>query len=164
MPELTVKMEEFESYHALEEEDKALVEEALAKLPHAHAPYSRFHVAAALRTSSGKCWVGTNQENASYPVGICAERVALGISSNLSPGEAVTALAIVYADRGTPGHHPLAPCGGYPRDRKSVRNVLHFTGGITRLFCGTYDYFLAFCPKHPPTPLDETQVLKIFSI
>ena len=111
MPELTIKMEELKSYHALEGEDKALVEEALAKLSHAHAPYSRFHVAAALRTSSGKCWVGTNQENASYPVGICAERVALGISANLSPGEAITALAIVYADRGTPGRHPLAPCG-----------------------------------------------------
>ena len=100
---------------------------------------------------TGEIIMGNNQENASYPVGICAERVALGISSNLSPGEAVTALAIVYADRGTPGHHPLAPCGMCRqaiheqrlRQPREIRLILATESGPTWV-CTDADQLLPF--------------------
>jgi cytidine deaminase len=61
-----------------------------------YAPYSRFHVGAALLLSNGEIIKGSNQENASFPAGICAERVALSVASSMFPSEKITAVAISY--------------------------------------------------------------------
>jgi cytidine deaminase len=106
----TIKLEELDRSE-LAPEDFTLVDTALARLPKAHAPYSRFHVAAAIRLGNGQVLVGTNQENSSFPVGICAERVALSAASSLAPGMAVTAMAVVYAAQGQTSSKPLPPCG-----------------------------------------------------
>jgi cytidine deaminase len=83
----------------------ALVAEARVAQARAYAPYSGFHVGAALLTKSGRVFVGCNVENASYPAGICAERTA--IVSMIAAGERdPVAMAIV-----TPGKRGGSPCG-----------------------------------------------------
>ena len=82
---------------------KELVEKARAARANAYAPYSRYTVGAALRTVGGLIYSGANVENASYPVGLCAERVAL--FSAVAAGERkFLSIAVVTADG-------AAPCG-----------------------------------------------------
>ena len=85
--------------------DNELIECAAAFRRHAYAPYSGFAVGAALRARSGKVYGGVNVENASYPVGICAERAA--IAAAVSAGEREFEALAVIAD--SPA--PCAPCG-----------------------------------------------------
>ncbi len=99
------------SRHSVDPVQRALLDAAIAALDRAYAPYSGFRVAAAVRLANGSVVVGTNQENASYPVGICAERVALSTANSLAPGEAVEAMAITYRPPSGAARVPLAPCG-----------------------------------------------------
>ena len=85
--------------------DNELIECAAAFRRHAYAPYSGFAVGAALRARSGKVYGGVNVENASYPVGICAERAA--IAAAVTAGEREFEALAVIAD--SPA--PCAPCG-----------------------------------------------------
>ncbi len=83
-----------------------LKEEATAVREHAHAPYSRFKVGAAIRAASGTVYVGCNVENVSYPEGTCAESGA--IAAMVAAGE--TELTEVYVIADCP--MPISPCGG----------------------------------------------------
>src|SRR5438270_5161298 len=84
---------------------KELIEAARAVRANAHAPYSRYHVGAAVRGASGKIYVGANVENASYGLALCAERSA--VAAAVSAGEKkLTAAAVV-----TSTSPPAAPCG-----------------------------------------------------
>ncbi|MBN8689018.1 MAG: cytidine deaminase [Chitinophagales bacterium] len=77
----------------------------------AYAPYSKFNVGAAARLENGELLLGTNQENASYPVGICAERVLLGTAATLHPDIPVVAMAISFNTTKEISNHPISPCG-----------------------------------------------------
>ena len=79
----------------------------------AYAPYSKFYVGAAILLSNGEIVKGGNQENASFPAGICAERVALSAVSSLFPFEKVLAIAIAYLNpaNGNAQENILSPCG-----------------------------------------------------
>ena len=77
----------------------------------AYAPYSRFFVGAVARLGNGEMVAGTNQENASYPVGICAERVLLGNAATHYPGVPIDTIAISYASETVKSDHPISPCG-----------------------------------------------------
>jgi len=77
----------------------------------AYAPYSNFHVGAAAKLENGKIVTGTNQENASYPVGICAERVLLSAISSLYEGIPVETMAVSYQSKKMKSDHPISPCG-----------------------------------------------------
>ncbi len=103
----------FAAAAALSAEDGALLQAATEAIALAYAPYSGFHVGAALLLADGNIVKGANQENASYPAGICAERVALAAASSLYPGIAVAAIAITYNNtRQANGTSlPLSPCG-----------------------------------------------------
>lgn len=82
-----------------------LIDAARAVRKNAHAPYSRYHVGAALRAKSGKIYVGANVENASYGLALCAERSA--VAAAVSAGEKqLVAVAVVTATS-----PPAAPCG-----------------------------------------------------
>jgi cytidine deaminase len=82
--------------------DRELLEQAEAIAERAYAPYSKFFVGAAARTKDGRVFEGVNVENAAYPLGVCAEKTALGkaVSDGVKPGE-VEALAVT-----------ASPCGG----------------------------------------------------
>lgn len=103
--------EVFEDSSELNEKDAWLLTEAREVTTQAYAPYSKFYVGAVAMMANGKIVVGTNQENASYPVGICAERVLLGTVATLHPGMAVESIAISYNSEDVKSDHPISPCG-----------------------------------------------------
>ena len=76
-----------------------------------YAPYSRFHVGAALLLDNGQIIHGSNQENASYPIGLCAERTALSAKASLAPHAAVSSLAVTVHSESKVINTPAAPCG-----------------------------------------------------
>ena len=83
-----------------------LFEKARAVREHAYAPYSQFKVGAAIRSASGKIFIGCNVENAAYPEGVCAEAGA--ISAMIAGGETKISEICIVADTS----QPIAPCGG----------------------------------------------------
>src|SRR5687767_9083552 len=95
----------------LHEKDAWLLAEARNVTEQAYAPYSNFHVGAVAMLSNGQVVAGTNQENASYPVGICAERVLLGNAATLYPKTSIQSIAISYNSNSVKSDHPISPCG-----------------------------------------------------
>ena len=92
-------------------DDLMLIAKAEAALPYAYAPYSGFHVAAALLLGNGVIVTGTNQENAAYPAGMCAERVALFTMAAQYPGEIIHKMAVVARRAGASELSPATSCG-----------------------------------------------------
>ena len=93
----------------LNESDQELVALATKCADSAYAPYSNFFVGTALKLDDGTIVKGNNQENAAYPSGLCAERVALFSASANYPNVGIDTIA-VYA-RPTKGETPVSPCG-----------------------------------------------------
>lgn len=101
----------YQGIDELNEPDRILLNEARNITKKAYAPYSNFFVGAAARLSNNEVVTGTNQENASYPVGICAERVLLASASSLFPGVAIDTIAVSYQNKKAKSNHPISPCG-----------------------------------------------------
>lgn len=104
----------YEVYHSvksLDKADAALLEKARAFTSTAYAPYSNFQVGAVALLANGETVNGSNQENASYPVGLCAERVLISAISSLYPNTAINAMAISYHNLNGESKHPISPCG-----------------------------------------------------
>lgn len=95
----------------LNETQKKLVEMAKEACTRAYAPYSQFHVGAAALLDNGEIITGSNQENAAYPSGTCAERTTLFYAGAQHPEQAVTKLAIAAMKGGSFTATPTAPCG-----------------------------------------------------
>lgn len=96
----------------LSSDEQHLIEMAIEATKRSYAPYSQFHVGAAVRLDNGVEIAGCNQENAAYPSGLCAERTALFYAGAQYPDTGVGMLAI--AARGTDGElteEPTGPCG-----------------------------------------------------
>ena len=96
----------------LTSEEQHLLSLAVEATGRSYAPYSHFHVGAAVLLENGAEVIGCNQENAAYPSGLCAERTALFAAGAQYPDVPVSVLAI--AARGTDGElleEPVAPCG-----------------------------------------------------
>lgn len=103
--------EVFASVKGLGAGDAALMEKARAVTATAYAPYSHFQVGAAALLQNGQVVQGSNQENASFPVGLCAERVLLAAISSLHPQVAIHTMAISYHNLLGESKHPISPCG-----------------------------------------------------
>jgi len=104
----------FEVYNSIDDllpGDARLVSEARNVTANAYAPYSHFNVGAVAKLANGQTVIGTNQENAAYPVGICAERVLLSSAATLFPNIAIDTLAISYNNKNGKSNHPISPCG-----------------------------------------------------
>jgi cytidine deaminase len=98
---------------------------AKAALDNAHAPYSRFRVGACLRAASGRLYAGCNVENASYPVGQCAEATAVGVM--VASGDRRIAEVVVMSE----GAAPCPPCG------RCRQQLAEFAGAETPVhLCG----------------------------
>jgi cytidine deaminase len=103
--------EVYDSIEELSEEDAWLLNEAREVTQHAYAPYSHFQVGAIARLANGEIVAGSNQENASFPVGLCAERVLLASASSLYPKIPIESIAVSYQSANGPSDHPITPCG-----------------------------------------------------
>ena len=101
----------YDSLDELEPQDAELVRLAHEATKSSYAPYSKFHVGAAVRMANGEIVTGNNIENAAYPSGLCAERVALFGAMAKFPGVAVEALAVVAHSESKVIDEPAAPCG-----------------------------------------------------
>lgn len=99
------------AYEELSEEYKRLVDEAKNATQNAYAPYSEFNVGAAVLLENGEMVSGTNQENAAYPSGLCAERVTMFYANSKYPNVAPKALAIATFAGGDFLEEPITPCG-----------------------------------------------------
>lgn len=88
-----------------------LITKAKSQTKMAYAPYSNFHVGAALLMENGKVIVGCNQENASYPLCICAERVALYTYGAKKRKHQIVAIAVTADNKNQPLLDPCMPCG-----------------------------------------------------
>src|SRR5215210_821369 len=101
----------YDSISELPEEDQWLLNEAREVTSNAYAPYSKFQVGAVARMTNGEIVAGSNQENASFPVGLCAERVLLTAISTLFPKTPIDTIAISYKSELQKSDHPISPCG-----------------------------------------------------
>lgn len=108
---ISFEFEVYDSIDQLTKEDAWLLDEAKNVTKIAYAPYSHFQVGAMARLTNGKTVAGSNQENASYPVGLCAERVLLSAASSLYPGVPVDSIAISYHTENGSSNRPITPCG-----------------------------------------------------
>jgi len=103
--------QELSSMDELNSDDRKLLQKAKEAANKAYAPYSEFRVGAALLLENGEIITGNNQENAAYPSGLCAERVAMFYASAQYPGVPFKALAITANSDKIEINHPISPCG-----------------------------------------------------
>ena len=101
----------FESVQELPIDIQNLMIQAVAVRKNAYAPYSKFRVGAALLLDNGKIILGSNQENAAYPSGLCAERVAVFQAGSIYPRAKILKMAITAASDTNQTTAPIPPCG-----------------------------------------------------
>ncbi len=92
-------------------DERELVNNAVAATQNANAKYSHFSVGAAIRLSSGEIIIGANQENASFPLSLCAERTAIFAAQANHPEKAITQIAICAKNADGLVCQPVPPCG-----------------------------------------------------
>lgn len=134
--QLLFSYDEYPDVTALTESDAALLEAARSATKLAHAPYSRFLVGAAARLSNGIVLKGSNQENASSPAGLCAERVLMSVCSTLYPGMPVIDMAISYYNELGKSDSPITPCGICRQSLLEYETIVHHP---IRLILGGYE-------------------------
>ncbi|CEN33594.1 cytidine deaminase [Capnocytophaga cynodegmi] len=108
--ELTIKYSIFDNIYELPYKIQKLMEEAIKARENAYATYSGFKVGAAVLLENGEICIGSNQENAAYPSGLCAERVAVYQASARFPKQVIKAIALTGTAQ-EPTQYPVSPCG-----------------------------------------------------
>jgi len=108
---ISFELSVFESLEELNEQDLNLMLMAIDARKDAYAPYSNFMVGAAVLLENDKVVIGSNQENASYPSGLCAERVAVFQAGAKYPGVTIKSIAITAMSNTHLVKKPAAPCG-----------------------------------------------------
>jgi len=109
--EIRIGYEEYSSVEEMSVQDRELCRAAVAALDGSYAPYSHFHVGAAVRLSDGTVVKGANQENAAYPSGLCAERTAMFAAGASYPDKDMESIAVAARQDGRLCSSPAAPCG-----------------------------------------------------
>lgn len=141
---IIIRYEEYNKDDILSTGDSLLVEEANQALKTSYAPYSEFHVGAAVLLENGKVIKGSNQENSAYPSGLCAERVAIFHAKASFPDEAVIAVAITGCSDNFTADEPITPCGACreviaeteKRQSNKIRIIMSGSGGCTKIVDG----------------------------
>lgn len=101
----------YDSLSELPESIQSLMHKAVEARDKAYAPYSKFNVGAALLLDNGEVITGSNQENASYPSGLCAERTAIYYAGAKFPEAEIMQMAITAASQNQKTSEPIPPCG-----------------------------------------------------
>jgi cytidine deaminase len=127
---LVINYIEYDSLDEMPAAERELMERSMKAAATAYAPYSRFHVGAAVLLADGTVVTGSNQENIAYPSGLCAERVALFSASAQYPSLAVTALAVVGYHDGQ--YCEASPCGAC---RQTMAEYEMRYGNEISIFC-----------------------------
>lgn len=109
--QITTTLSIYEKFEELPEEIQSLFEQAKKVRDKAYAPYSNYLVGAAILLESGKVITGSNQENAAYPSGLCAERTALFYAGANYPEENIKSIAITVKSKTKTVSSPAPPCG-----------------------------------------------------
>lgn len=145
--QLTINYQEYGSMAEMPAEERELLEQALHAAEGAYAPYSHFHVGAAVLLADGRVVCGANQENVAYPSGLCAERTAIFAASAQYPQvRDYKAIAIVGVDAG--GRRcEASPCGACrqvldeyeQRQEHPMRVVCYVSEGCIRVFNSVAD-------------------------
>lgn len=108
---VTSSFEVYDNLKELSAEIQDLMNQAVEIRKKAYAPYSQFKVGAALLLDNGKIILGSNQENAAYPSGLCAERVAIFHAGSVYPEAKILKMAITAASDNNQTQAPIPPCG-----------------------------------------------------
>ena len=108
---ITTQLSVFDSVKDLPNDIYNLMEQAVAIRKKAYAPYSKFRVGTAILLDTGKIILGSNQENAAYPSGLCAERVAIFQAGAIYPEAKILKMVISAASDTSSTTIPIPPCG-----------------------------------------------------
>ena len=139
MKEITLKSTlKLLSLDELSDAERMLVKRAIEATDNSYAPYSHFHVGAALQLDNGNIFIGANQENAAFPVTLCAERAAIFAAQSQCPEQPITAIAIAARNAAGLLRNPLTPCGSCrqvildmeQRYKRPVSIYLYGTSGV----------------------------------
>lgn len=139
---ISIQYQNFEDIKDLPIEYQKLIAEAQLAKNTSYAPYSNFNVGAALLLDNNQTIKGSNQENASYPIGLCAERTAISASVALFPDNKINAIAIVANSQTVEVKLPVAPCGicrqvlleTESKQQQNIKILLHGNDGTTFVF------------------------------
>ena len=108
---ITTQFKVFDSVQELPNDIQDLMTQAIEVRKNAYAPYSKFRVGVAIFLDNGKTVLGSNQENAAYPSGLCAERVAIFYAGAVYPEAKILKMAITAASDTNQTTAPIPPCG-----------------------------------------------------
>jgi len=123
--DIVISYHEYNSIADLDPADRSLLEDARLAMKSAYAPYSAYHVGAAVLLENEKVVSGNNQENAAYPSGLCAERVALFYASSQYPDTPVKAIAIAAKAKNFDISTMVTPCGSCRQVMAETENRFH---------------------------------------
>jgi cytidine deaminase len=130
---IKIKYSIFANENELSQEDRVLMDKAQEASLSAYAPYSKFRVGAAVLLGNGKIVAGNNQENASYPEGLCAERVALFAAAAQESNQPIKAIAIFGNQMDCALNGFVTPCGAC---RQVLAECQQRSKGNLRILCG----------------------------
>ena len=131
---------DFCALEELSEEELDLVYQAANATENAYAKYSRFYVGAAVRLANGRVFIGSNQENAAFPSGLCAERTAVFAAQANCPDQPVTMIAIAARNDAGLLPTPVTPCGACRQ--VLLESEMRFDNDIEVILYGTDEIFI----------------------
>lgn len=147
-----IELETYPNEEYLNEQDAMLLRRAKEVLENAYAPYSNFLVGCALLLQNGEIVIGSNQENAAYPSGLCAERVAVFHAGAAFPNQKILAMAITAKSPSKLLNYPIPSCGAClqslseyeKRYQTPIRTILQGEVGEVYLAINGTQTFLPF--------------------
>ena len=137
---ITSKFSAFDSLIDLPKDVQTLMTEAVEVRKKAYAPYSNFRVGTALLLDNGKIVLGSNQENAAFPSGLCAERVAIYYAGSVYPEAKIIKMAISAASDTNTTDAPIPPCGACRQSiaeyefKQEIPIEIYFMGEIGAIY------------------------------
>ncbi|RDI49518.1 cytidine deaminase [Flavobacterium glaciei] len=137
---ITTQFKVFDSVLDLPNDIQELMTQAVEVRKNAYAPYSKFRVGVAILLDNGKIVLGSNQENAAYPSGLCAERVAIFYAGAVYPEAKILKMAITAASDSNQTTAPIPPCGSCRQSiaeyeiKQEIPIEIYFMGEIGAIY------------------------------